>query len=723
MSRYYQDLIFREVYWPRPIEYSSVENFAKSLATFPHRNPLIWEIRGQENKIHFYLGGERDELVRLKSLLNIQGAVELVKPLKAEDDKRPAVDFARELAFSQSTMSFKIDESELLTRSTLATLASVGRGETLVFQLMIGRAFSGSLAPAHFQKPNPSFWQILTGIPEASKSETSAMSEKVSTASMNVSLRLGASSQNKSHAQTMLRSLYASLRLTETAGVHLKQRDCRSDLLNSAKIPLRFTNRLSVSELSNLFLLPTGEANFRGVRDIHPKLLLPSKDYVSKNSRTFGESLNQNPEDKKLLNLPSQQALKHLHVIGPTGSGKSVVLENLILSDIREGRGAIVIDPKYSLVQSLCEKIPANRINDVVVLDPTCPNPVGLNPFAYADETRPELLAETVMTSLKSLIPDMGIYGEKMLTGGILTLAIHGQATLLELTLLFSNAQFRKKVTSTLKDPYLKRFWQDFDKLSESEKRMQVAPLLNRLEPIQVRQSLIGILGQITPKFDLREVFTENKILLVPLNSGLVGKDISEFVASLVIGLLWDFTLKRASLPENARNPVVLYIDEFQNYLKKSAADVSEMLAMSRSLGLGFCFAHQNLGQLPRDLKETIMINARSKIVFNLTKYDAREFAMLSDSLSETDFMKLPQYQIYTKLEADQGSTDFISGQAFPPGKSLRDPLEIFAQSAKHYGGDRNEIETRMNDLNQEIEEFSSSKLTRKPNYEREKPG
>lgn len=80
MSRKYQDLIFREVYWPRPIEYNSVENFAKSLATFPHRNPLIWEIRGQENKIHFYLGGERDELVRLKSLLNIQGAVELGKP-------------------------------------------------------------------------------------------------------------------------------------------------------------------------------------------------------------------------------------------------------------------------------------------------------------------------------------------------------------------------------------------------------------------------------------------------------------------------------------------------------------------------------------------------------------------------------------------------------------------------------------------------------------------
>lgn len=157
-----------------------------------------------------------------------------------------------------------------------------------------------------------------------------------------------------------------------------------------------------------------------------------------------------------------------------------------------------------------------------------------------------------------------------MLTGGILTLAIHGQATLLELPLLFSNAQFRKKVTSALKDPYLKRFWQDFDKLSESEKRMQVAPLLNRLEPIQVRQSLIGILGQVRPKFDLREVFTKNKILLVPLNSGLVGKDISEFVASLVIGLLWDFTLKRASLPENARNPVVLYIDEFQNYLKKN---------------------------------------------------------------------------------------------------------------------------------------------------------
>ena len=92
MSRKYQDLIFREVYWPRPIEYNSVENFAKSLATFPHRNPLILEIRGRENKIHFYLGGERDELLRLKTLLSVQGAVELGKPLKAEDGSRPADD-------------------------------------------------------------------------------------------------------------------------------------------------------------------------------------------------------------------------------------------------------------------------------------------------------------------------------------------------------------------------------------------------------------------------------------------------------------------------------------------------------------------------------------------------------------------------------------------------------------------------------------------------------
>ena len=723
MSRKYDELVFREIFWPRPIEFETVQDFAKSLATFPHKNPLVWEIRGENHELHFFVGGERGELARLKILLGNHGAIELGKNLAAENKARKAVELSRELAFRENTMSFKTDENELLTRSMLAVLAGAGKDETLVFQLILGRSFAANLEPEHFAKPHPSFWQILSGVPEASKSEKAAMAEKTVFAKMNASIRIGVSSKNEWRGQNLLRGIFASLRLLETGGVRLKQRESRAEVLNFAKIPLRFANRLSVLEIANLFLLPTGEANFAGVRDIHPKLMLPAISFVSRISRSFAESLNQNPEDKKLLNLSMAQALKHLHVIGPTGAGKSVVLENLILSDIREGRGAVVIDPKYSLIQSLCKKIPTNRLDDVVVLDPTSPNPVGLNPFAYAENTAPELLAETVMTSLKALIPDFGIYTEKMLTGGILTLAKAKNATLLDLPLLFSNAKFREKMTRGLEDSYLKRFWQDFAKMSESEKRVQVAPLLNRLEPIQVKPSLVGILGQEKPKFDLRDVFARDKILLVPLNKGIAGKDVSEFVASLVIGLLWDLTLKRAALSENSRKLVVLYIDEFQDYLKKSAADVSEMLAMARSLGLGFCFAHQNLGQIPRDLKETIMINARSKIAFGLTKYDAREFAMLSDSLEETDFMKLPQYQIYTKLETENGSTDFISGLAFPPGKSLRDAVEVFAKSAENYGADRKEIEIKMDAQFRETEEFSGVKLSRKPNYEKEKDG
>lgn len=717
MRRKYGDLVFREVFWARPIAFNRVQDFAKSLVTFPHHNPLVWEIRGHHQELHFFLGGERDEVARLKHVLSVHGAVELGENISS--DKREPVSFSRELSFSQRAMAFRTDENELLTRSVLATLARTGEHDTLVFQMVLGRSFSPSLTPEKFTKPNPSVWQILSGIPEASKSESGAMKEKMSFAKMNATIRIGAVSQNECVAQGLLRGLFSSLRLTETGGVRLKQKFVKAVDLNSAKIPLCFHDRLTTAEIANLFLLPCGEANFAGIRDIHPKLMLPPKRFVSRTSRAFAESLNQNPDDVKLLNLPASQATRHLQIIGATGVGKSVVLENLILSDLRSGRGCCVIDPKYSLIQSLCEKIPENRLSDIVVLDPTSPNPVGINPFAYTEDSAPELVAETTLTSLKALIPDMGIYGEKMIVGGLLTLAKHTNATLLQLPLLFSNATFREKMTKGLIDPYLRRFWQDFENLSDSERRTQIAPLINRLEPLQVRQSLVGMLGQEKPKFNLREIYTKNKVLLIPLNSGLVGKDVSEFIASLVIGLLWDVTLKRAVIPENSRKPCMLYIDEFQNYLKKSAGDISEMLAMARSLGLGFCFAHQNLAQLPRDLKETIMINARSKICFNLTKYDAREFAMLSDSLDETDFMKLPQYHIYTKLETENGSTDFISGKAFPPQKSWRDPIEVFAKSAQNYGGSRKAIEEKMTDLLNETEAFSGSKLTRKPSYGR----
>lgn len=316
-------------------------------------------------------------------------------------------------------------------------------------------------------------------------------------------------------------------------------------------------------------------------------------------------------------------------------------MQSLILSDIRAGRSVLVIDPKADLVTDILARIPDERKDDVVVIDPSDPCPVGFNPLSYNQD--PTLTADSILAVFQELFSqNWGIRSADILSGALLTLAKIKGSNLLWLPPLLTDAAFRKKITSQIHDPVaLQPFWNHFEEMKDTERRTEIAPVLNKLRQITYRPGLRNVLGQSEPKFSLTDLFYTRKIVLVPLNKGLVGAESARLLGSLIVGLTWSLALSRASIPSEKRHMVSIYIDELQDY-RSLPTSFSDALAQARGLGVAYTVAHQYRGQLPPDIKAGIDANCRNKIIFGLNSEDAKDMAAEAPRATSARFHDAP---------------------------------------------------------------------------------
>ena len=358
---------------------------------------------------------------------------------------------------------------------------------------------------------------------------------------------------------------------------------------------------------------------------------------------------------------------------------------HLILADIRAGRSVLVIDPKADLVTDILERIPDSRKDDVVVLDPSDPCPVGFNPLAYHQD--PALTADAVLAVFQELFSqNWGIRSADILSGALLTLAQIKGANLLWLPFLLTDEAFRRKITAQVKDPIaLEPFWRNFETMRDSERRTEIAPVLNKLRQITFRPGLRSVLGQSEPKFSLTDLFLKRRIVLVPLNRGMIGAESARLLGSLIVSLTWSLALSRAKIAPEKRHMVSIFIDELQDYLALPTS-FSDALSQARGLGVAYTVAHQYRGQLPPDILAGVDANCRNKIIFGLNSDDAKALASQAQELEALDFMTLPRYEIYTAFQSDGSATGWISARTLPPPEPVRMAAELKAESMKRYG-------------------------------------
>jgi len=685
-----EHIAWHEVKWQRPYELANIWETLTHLAALAPRGVVVWEARGCNGHITYLLGADRKYIGKIKEVFSAHGDVQF-KEVTTRD--RQAVAITRSLKIFHPQLSLNISITESVIRAGLAALSADKTGKETVLQVVLGRAFAPAPTPADLDDPTASWLSVITGcVSKATTEVKKSVREKAELHSFQAVIRIGVSDER---AVARLRSLISALKVLESAGVRICDEAEKPNHLNIAHVPWHFPLRLSVKELASFLLLPVGDEELPGTPGLHPKLTLPPAWYRQPTNlphdRSFATSMDMLP---KRLSISPGDSLEHTHLIGPTGSGKSTAIQHLILADIKAGRSTLVLDPKADLVNDILARIPEERAADVVVIDPSDCIPVGFNPLAFKSYQNKALIADAVLSVLKELWADSwGVRIQDILSAALLTLAEVDGATLLWLSPLLTDSNFRRKIVSQVKDKVgLMPFWNEFEALSELQRQQWIAPVSNKIRQFTLRPGLRNVLGQAHPKFSLTDLFTQRKIVLVPLNKGIIGGESARLLGSLIVGLTWTLALSRANIPPERRHIVSVYIDELQDYLALPT-DLSDALAQARGLGVGMTLAHQYRDQLPPEIRAGIDANCRNKIVFGLNSKDAKDMAAIAPELTAEDFMTLPRYQIYTSFQQGGRNAGWIRGKTLPPTPALRDPVELRALSMETYGIPAEDVE------------------------------
>ena len=674
-----KNIVWREVSIQRPYEMETLHDILTHIAALTSRGPVVWEARCINGQLRYLIGTPQKSVSRVQEVFKAHSSVQFT-----EIESRTPVTAARKLKVSKLILSLNTDVAAAMIRATLAAMTGARSDAECVVQMVIGAAYPPRSIPKNMIDPTTSWLHAVLGSAEnATPEQRRSAHAKAEQYSFDVSVRIGMTGE---HTDTRINNIISALRTLESAGVHIHAEKEKPENLNHAEAPWLMPLRLSVKEAACFLLLPAGEDELPGTPGLHPKLMLPPKWYKSPeyepSVRVFADTLG---NSKKLLAITPKDALEHMVLLGPTGSGKSTAMESLILSDIHAGRSVLVIDPKGDLCIELMERIPEKRWDDVVVINPSDPCPVGFNPLAYNQD--PALTTDAILAVFQEVFSqNWGIRSADVLSGALMTLAQIPGANLLWLPQMLMDETFRKKITSQIHDPIaLQPFWKHFEAMKDAERRTEIAPVLNKLRQITYRPGLRNVLGQSNPKFSLTDLFYKRKIVLVPLNRGVIGAECAKLLGSLIVGLTWSLALSRANVAPEKRHMVSIYIDELQDYLALPTS-FSDALSQARGLGVAYTVAHQYRGQLPPDIKAGIDANCRNKIVFGLNSDDAKDMAAQAPELEPLDFMTLPRYEIYTSFQSGGKSTGWISGRTFPPSPPLQMAAEIVATSQTRYG-------------------------------------
>ncbi|WDQ02244.1 type IV secretion system DNA-binding domain-containing protein [Micromonospora chalcea] len=337
-------------------------------------------------------------------------------------------------------------------------------------------------------------------------------------------------------------------------------------------------------------------------------------------------------------------ARQHVHVVGKTGVGKSTLLLNMILGDVKAGRGTVVIDPRGDLITDILDRLPASYAQKIVIIDPDQENPACFNPLD--DQGDRHLAVDNLVGIFAKIF--QGQWGPRMddtMRVACLTLMRHAKPTLSLVPSLLQDREFRGRFTHGLDDPDgLGGFWLWYDGINEQFRGQVIAPVLARLRAFLLRDFVKSVIGNAHSSFDMGKIL-DGGVLLCRLPKGILGEETSRILGSLIVARVWQAAIARASIPEDQRKDATLFVDECQNFLTLPSS-VGDMLAEARGFRLGLVLAHQDLAQLPNDVAAAVSANARSKVFFNVDPADARELSR--HTRPEVDEHDLAHLDVYT---------------------------------------------------------------------------
>lgn len=367
------------------------------------------------------------------------------------------------------------------------------------------------------------------------------------------------------------------------------------------------------------------------------------------------------------VGIKQSDRLSHMYIIGKTGTGKSTLMEILVMQDLLAGRGFALVDPHGDLAERVWEQVPEHLRDRVTYLNAPDPRqPFGYNPLRRVRPERIPLAASGMLETLRKLWPNAwGVRMEHVLRNSLYALLERDGSTLPDILRLYADKKFRKSVARKIQNPVVKEFWtSEFENYPARLRAEAVVPIQNKLGAMLADPMLFRIL--VAPVMDLRfrPLMDDGRGLIVNLAKGRIGEDACAVLGGLIVGTLALAAFTRADSGPASRRPFFVYADEFQTFTTLAFVN---MMSELRKYGVGVVAAHQHLEQIDRELSAAVIGNAGSLISFRIGSFDtgplAKEFFPKFDAL---DLQNLPNQAVYLKLMIDGAPTPPFSARITP---------------------------------------------------------
>lgn len=680
--------------------------------------PLVFEIASYDQNTHFFAFIPEE----LSAYFEGQLAAQYPKvSIITSGDPLPERIREKHAAFGGLTLSgpsylpFKtwreFTEADPLS-SVLGTLAKAETGDVMLVQVAV--------LPAGGRWQAAGTRAISEGVvgsdgERKAHPKASLIERKISQSGFRVGIRLLAASETAERAKQLLSSLagsFGALTLGDSNSLSFSkpkfyQKKGFLEAIferNGKYVP--GWQVLTVDELATIFHLPTEQQT--GVRSVawggsllgEPPENLPVAQNITDEEKAKINFLARTEFKNKptVFGIKKKDRRRHIYIIGKTGTGKSTLIANMAINDMRNGEGVAVVDPHGDLSEILLDYIPSYRINDVAYLDAAiaAKKPFRMNLFEVKNPEHGELVASGVVSIFQKLYGySWGPRLEYILRNTILTLVARPGSTLVDVPKMLTDKGFRNRVVKELGDPVLKNFWEnEFEKMGDRLQAEAISPILNKVGQFVSSPTIREIIGYPASTVDLEDAMNNGKIVILNLSQGRLGEDNAALLGAMVITKIQLAAMNRAAVPEAQRKDFYLYVDEFQNFATTSFIKV---LSEARKYRLNLAVANQYIGQVPEDVQKAIFGNVGTLMSFLVGAEDAqiltREFGQV---YKEEDLVGLDNYQIILKLAIDDRSSRPFFAYTLPLPKSKNKNREkVVRVSQERYTKEAKQLEQR----------------------------
>lgn len=466
-----------------------------------------------------------------------------------------------------------------------------------------------------------------------------------------------------------------------------------------------FERRLQIMNAPELATLwhPTGKV-MAGIKNIQWGKTLsgePPPSLPTINNLTEAEKQKTNffartefKNEETIFGVKEVDRRRHIYIIGKTGAGKSTLIANMAIDDIRRNRGIGIIDPHGDLAETILEFIPKRRMNDVVYLEPfDTTRPFSLNVLEVKHKQHKDLVSSGIVAIFGKLYADSwGPRLEYILRNTIMTLLELPEATLADALRLLSDKKWRDKQLESVTDEVLYNFWKyEFDLYSDKLRTDAISPIQNKIGQFVSSRMIRPIIGSTKSTIDLQQIMDEGKILILNLSQGKLGEDNAALLGAMIITQIQLAAMNRAYTKEEDRRDFFLYVDEFQNFATSS---FTKILSEARKYRLALTLTNQYIEQLTEDIQRAIFGNVGTLISFVMGSRDAEIFSKeYAGMYTPADMVNLGKHEIVLKLCIDNMTSTPFPARTLPlPNLRNDNSDKIVKLSKERYGRKPEEV-------------------------------